>query len=40
MTLTKQQYNALKMAFDNGILDHDDMAKEALEMLLDDQLAK
>ncbi|WP_278183709.1 hypothetical protein [Leuconostoc kimchii] len=40
MTLTKQQYNALKMAFDNGILDHDDTAKEALEILLAEQLSK
>jgi len=34
MTLTREQYNALKLAFDNGILDHDDLAKDALEILL------
>ncbi|MGY3742503.1 hypothetical protein [Leuconostoc inhae] len=34
MTLTREQYNALKMAFDNGILDHDDLAKDALETVL------
>lgn len=35
MTLTESQYNALKVAFDNGILDHDAQAKEALAILLD-----
>ncbi|WP_349532928.1 hypothetical protein [Leuconostoc citreum] len=34
MTLTKQQYDALKTAFDNGILDHDAAAKEALTLVL------
>jgi len=30
MMITQQQYDALKVAFDNGILDHDDVAKDAL----------
>lgn len=34
MTLTKQQYDALKTAFDNGILDHDAAAKESLALVL------
>ncbi len=32
--LTEQQYSALKIAFENGILDHDELAKEALSIVL------
>ena len=34
MMITQQQYDALKVAFDNGILDHDDVAKAALATVL------
>ncbi|AFT81949.1 hypothetical protein [Leuconostoc carnosum] len=34
MMITQQQYDALKVAFDNGILDHDDVAKDTLATVL------
>ncbi|MEX0380486.1 hypothetical protein AB3K25_06310 [Leuconostoc sp. MS02] len=34
MGLTQEQYDALKLAFDSGILDHDALAKEALKTVL------
>lgn len=34
MALTRKQYDALKLAFDNGILDHDEVAKDALNIVL------
>ncbi len=40
MTLTQAQFEALKVAFDNGILDHDTLAKEALALVLENVQTK
>lgn len=40
MTLTQLQFDALKVAFENGILDHDALAKEALALVLENVQTK
>ncbi|CAH1854463.1 hypothetical protein C7384_10510 [Convivina intestini] len=36
MALTKSQIQALQSVYDNGILDHDDTARQALAQVLED----